>query len=455
MKLFKNTKMDMTSGNLFKKIIIFAFPLMLTNLLQLLYNAADLMVIGQFRSTQAFSAISSTSSLINLCVTLFIGLSAGSNVMMAKALGSKDEDKCKKVLHTSIIVALVAGIIVGILGFFLAKSLLQLMNSPYDVIELATLYLKIYFIGMPFNLLYNFGSAIMRANGDTTRPLIYLFISGLTNVIVNLFLVIVCNMSVDGVAIATILSQAISACLVLSALSKYKEPWHLSLKSLKFDPSIMKGIILIGLPAGIQGILFSISNVLIQSSINSYGSFVMAGNGASSNLEGFVFVVMNSFYHAALSFIGQNVGAKKYSNIKKIYKNVLTYVIIFGFSLGMLIYLFSGSLIKLYSSDPDVIALASARLAIMCISYFICGIMDVTVGTLRGMGYSLVPMITSVIGVCGLRVLWVLLIFSQNRDIGLLYASYPISWIVTGCMLFICFINIYKKKFKSLETSIN
>ena len=451
MRLFKNNKIDMTTGNLFKKMIIFAFPLMLTNLLQLLYNAADLMVIGQFRSTQAFSAISSTASLINLCVTLFIGLSAGSNVMMARALGSKDEDKCQKVLHTSLIVAFIAGIVIGILGFFLARSLLQLMNSPYDVIDMATLYLKIYFIGMPFNLLYNFGSAIMRANGDTTRPLIYLFISGATNVIVNLFLVVVCNMSVEGVAIATILSQAISATLVLSALARYKESWHLSIKSLKFDPSTMKGIILIGLPAGIQGTLFSISNVLIQSSVNSFGSFVMAGNGASNNLEGFVFTVMNSFYHAALSFIGQNIGAKKYKNIKQIYKYSLIYVILFGFTLGSLVYTFNPYLIKLYTSDPDVIALAANRLAIMCVSYFLCGMMDVTVGTLRGMGYSIVPMITSIIGVCGFRVIWVLFIFSQNRNIGLLYASYPISWIFTGIMLICCFLVVYKKKFQPLE----
>lgn len=454
MSLFKNNKIDMTTGNLFKKILIFAFPLMLTNLLQLLYNAADLMVIGQFRSTQAFSAVSSTASLINLCVTLFIGLSAGSNVMMARALGSKDEEKCKKVLHTSLVVAFVAGIVIGILGFFFSKYLLVLMNSPYDVIELATLYLKIYFIGMPFNLLYNFGSAIMRANGDTTRPLVYLFISGAVNVLVNLFLVIVCNMSVEGVAIATILSQAISACLVLSALARYKESWHLSFKSLKFDMNTMKGIVLIGLPAGIQGTLFSISNVLIQSSVNSFGSFVMAGNGASNNLEGFIFTVMNAFYHAALSFIGQNIGAKKYKNIKKIYKYSLIYVITFGFTLGSIIYLASGSLIKLYTSDPDVMALAANRLAIMCLSYFICGMMDVTVGTLRGMGYSIIPMFTSILGVCGLRVFWVLVVFTKDRNIGMLYASYPISWIITGAVLVCCFFAVYKKKYKPLETEI-
>lgn len=450
MALFKNTNIDMTSGNIFKKMFIFALPLMLTNLLQLLYNAADLMVIGQFRSTQAFSAISSTASLINLCVTLFIGLSAGSNVMMAKALGSKDEDKCKKVLHTSLLIGVSAGFVIGILGFIFARNLLELMNSPYDVIDMATLYLKIYFIGMPFNLLYNFGSAIMRANGDTTRPLIYLFIAGGANVIVNLFLVVVCNMSVDGVAIATILSQAISAILVCSALARYKESWHLSFKSLGFDKEAIKGIILIGLPAGIQGTLFSISNVLIQSSVNSFGSFVMAGNGASNNLEGFVFTVMNSFYHAALSFIGQNIGAKKYKNVKKIYKYSLMYVITFGFLIGTIVYLSGGILLKLYTSDHDVLELAMARLAIMCVSYFICGMMDVTVGTLRGMGYSIIPMTTSIIGVCGFRVIWVLFIFSQNRNIGLLYASYPISWICTGSILVLCFLMVYKKKFKPL-----
>jgi putative MATE family efflux protein len=329
------------------------------------------------------------------------------------------------------------------------------MNSPYDVIELATIYLKIYFIGMPFNLLYNFGSAIMRANGDTSRPLIYLFISGAANIIVNLFLVLVCNMSVDGVAIATILSQAVSACLVLSALAKYKEPWHLSLKHLTLDLKTLKGIVMIGLPAGIQGTLFSISNVLIQSSINSFGSFVMAGNGTASNLEGFVFVVMNAFYQAALSFIGQNLGAKKYYNIKKIYKYSIIYVISFSFTLGLLVFSLSPILTRLYSSDPDVIALATNRIAIMCLSYFLCGIMDVTVGTLRGLGHSIIPMITSIIGVCGFRVVWVLFIFSQNRNIGLLYASYPISWIITGVILICCFLVVYKKKFKPLEQNSN
>lgn len=455
MKIFSKTKIDMTEGNLFQKIFSFAFPLMLTSLLQMLYNAADLMVIGQFRSTQAFSAISSTTSLINLCVTLFIGLSAGSNVLMAKALGAKDDTKAKNVLHTSLLVALVSGILIGVLGFIFARSLLEMMNSPYDVIDLATLYLKIYFIGMPFNLLYNFGSAIMRANGDTSRPLIYLFISGASNIIVNLFLVLVCNMSVDGVAIATILSQGISAILVLNALRKYKEPWHFKIKSLKLDNDTLLGIIKIGLPAGIQGTLFSISNVLIQSSVNSFGSFVMAGNGTASNLEGFVFVVMNAFYQATLSFIGQNVGAKKYSNIKKIYKYSLIYEVSFSFTLGLIVFLCSPFLTRIYTSDPDVIHLASARIAIMCLSYFLCGIMDVTVGTLRGLGYSIIPMITSIIGVCGFRVIWVLFIFSVNRNIGLLYASYPISWILTGTILIICFFSLYKKKFKPLEIEEN
>lgn len=450
MKLFGKTKMDMTTGNLFQKIILFAFPLMLTNLLQLLYNAADLVVIGQFRSSQAFSAVSSTTALINLCVTLFIGLSAGSNVMMAKALGAKNDDKCKKVLNTSLLIALIAGIIIGIAGFIFARNFLELMDSPYDVIDMSTLYLKIYFIGMPVNLLYNFGSAIMRANGDTSRPLVYLFISGLANIIVNVFLVVVCGMGVEGVAIATILSQGISAALVISALARYKESWHFSFKSITFDFESMKDIIKIGLPAGIQGTLFSISNVLIQSSVNSFGSFVMAGNGVANNLEGFVFTIMNSFYHAALSFIGQNMGAKKYKNIKKIYKFSLIYVILFGFIVGTLIYLSGGVLAKLYNPDPEVIDLATKRLAIMCMSYFLCGIMDITVGTLRGLGYSIVPMITSIIGVCGFRVFWVLCIFSQNRNIGLLYASYPISWILTEIVLIICFIVIYKKKIKPL-----
>ena len=281
----KRYEMDMTNGNLLKKILLFAFPLMLSSLLQLLYNAFDIIVIGQFRSHTALSAVSSTSSLINLIVTFFIGLSVGANIVMAKCYGSKDPEKAKKTAHTSLIIAFIGGILLSIIGVIFAKEFLILMDSPSDVIDLATVYVRIYFIGMPFNLLYNFGAALLRASGDTKRPLIFLAISGLLNVLSNLFFVVVCNMSTDGVALATILSQLLSAILVLITLFKEKGYCHISFKDLKIDLTSFKEIIKLGLPAGIQGIVFSLSNVIIQSSINSFGSYVMAGNGAAGNTE--------------------------------------------------------------------------------------------------------------------------------------------------------------------------
>lgn len=442
----KRYEIDMTSGNLLKKILLFALPLMLSSLLQLLYNACDIIVIGQFRDHTALSAISSTSSLINLTVTFFIGLSVGTNIVMAKCYGSKDPEKANKVAHTSLIIAFVGGIFLSIIGVIFAKEFLILMDSPSDVIDLATIYVRIYFLGMPFNLLYNFGAALLRASGDTKRPLIFLAISGVLNVVSNLFFVLVCNMSTDGVALATILSQLVSAILVIITLFNEKGYCHISFKYLKIDFSAFKEIIKLGLPAGLQGIIFSLSNVIIQSSINSFGSYVMAGNGAASNIEGFVYVSMNAFYHASLTFTGQNVGAKKYENIKVILKYCLYYVGIFGIGAGLIATLLANPVLSIYSNSPDVIMIGSARLYAICLFYFLCGLMDVMVGTLRGLGHANVPMIISLIGVCGFRLLWVGLVFNLTKNLGLLYLSYPISWIITFFAEFIYFLHCYKKE---------
>lgn len=436
---------DLTSGCIWKKILLFALPLMLSSVLQLLYNACDIVVIGRFRDHTALSAISSTSSLINLITNLFIGLSVGSNIIMAKCYGQNDKDKAQKVVSTSIIISLISGVILAIFGVVFAKQLLLLMGSPSDVINLATIYLQIFFIGMPFNLLYNFGSSILRASGDTKRPLYFLLISGLFNVGANLLFVIVFNMSTDGVALATIISQFISAILILITLLKEKGFCHLSLKELKIDKNVLLEIAKVGLPAGLQGTIFSISNVIIQSSVNFFGSYVMAGNGAAANLEGFIYVCMNAFYQASITFTSQNYGAKKYDNIPKILKYNLYLVVLFGGILGITAYLSSGFLLNIYTTDPDVIKIGTIRMGIICVPYFLCGMMDVVVGSLRGLGKSTTPMIVSLLGVCGLRILWIFTIFRSNMNLGLLYVSYPISWIITFMILIVCFIYLYKK----------
>lgn len=444
----KKYEMDMTNGNLYKKILIFALPLMLSGLLQLLYNACDIIVIGRFRDHTALSAISSTSSLINLIINLFIGLSVGTNIVMAKCYGAKDEIRAKKVAHTAVVISFITGVILAIFGIIFAKQLLLLMGSPSDVIDLATIYIQIFFAGMPFNLLYNFGASLLRASGDTKRPLYFLLISCLFNVGANLLFVLVFNMSTDGVALATIISQIISSVLILITLIKEKGYCHISFKELKIDKEALIDIIKVGLPAGIQGTIFSLSNVLIQSSINFFGSYVMAGNGAASNIEGFVYVCMNAFYNSTLTFISQNLGAKKYHNITKILKYNLYFVVLFGGVLGIGAYLGSGFLLNIYTTDPDVITIGMIRMSLVCVPYFLCGMMDVVVGALRGLGRSTIPMVVSILGVCGLRVLWIFTIFKVNMNLGLLYVSYPISWIITFFILIVCLFYIYQKEIK-------
>ena len=448
-------QIDMTTGAIWKKILFFALPLMASSVLQLLYNAADIIVIGNFRSSVALSAITSTSSLISLIVNLFIGLSVGTNVLVAKYYASKDPENCEKIVHTSILVSIVSGTILGLGGFILARKFLIWMDSPANVIDLATDYLKIYFIGMPANLCFNFGSAILRGVGDTKRPLIYLTISGIINVGANLLFVLAFNMSTDGVAWATIISQYISAILVMSTLMKELEYVHFDFRQMRIDWKSLGLIAKIGLPAGLQGILFSISNVIIQSSVNFFGSYVMAGNGAASNIEGFVYVIMNSFYQAAISFTAQNIGAKKSYNIPRILKYCQYYVVIFGAVFGIGAYLLSPYLLKIYTQDSDVISIGMLRMAILCAPYFLCGMMDVMVGSLRGMGYSTIPMITALLGVCVFRIVWIFTIFRIDMNLGLLYATYPMSWILSGSAHYICFLIIYNKRFKNRDKLVS
>lgn len=441
----RNYEMDMCSGPLLGKIIRYAFPLMLSGVLQLLFNAMDMVVVGRFTGSDALAAVGSTGALINLLINLFVGFSIGTNVLVARYYGAQDAKNLSETVHTSIALSLVSGVILIFIGVFLAKPLLALMGSPDNVLDQAALYMRIYFAGMPVIMLYNFGSAVLRALGDTRRPLYFLVIAGIVNVCLNLFFVIVFHMGVAGVALATVISQGISAVLVTICLIRADGPYRLELKKLAFHKDKVIGMAKVGLPAGLQGALFSISNVLIQSSINSFGSIAMAGNTAAGNIEGFVYTSMNSLYQTNLSFTSQNMGAKKYSRINRIALICCATVTVVGLVMGVGAALGGNVLISIYSSDPEVIAYGVRRLFMVAIPYFICGLMDCMVGSMRGLGYSVLPMIVSLTGACGLRVVWILTIFAANRTMDTLYLSYPISWSVTFLAHLICFVIVRRK----------
>lgn len=433
----------MCNGPIFKKVVLFAFPLMLSGILQLLYNAADIIVVGQFSSSDAMAAVGSTSSLINLLTNVFIGLSIGISVLISKFYGAGQQKDIFETVHTAIGLSLICGILVGILGFIFAGTMLEWMDSPENVLPKATLYMEIYFLGMPAFMVYNFGSAALRAVGDTRRPLYYLTISGIINILLNLLFVIVFNLSVMGVALATIISQYISASLIIWCLVKTDGACRLSLKHIRIHFRKLGAILRIGLPAGIQSSLFSISNVLIQSSVNSFGSTVMAGNTAAASLEGFVYTAMNSMSQASLSFTGQNFGAGQLKRIKRIAGICLASVSVVGLILGMAFYLLGTPLSRIYSPDQAVIDVSLIRLEIICTTYFLCGIMEVLVGLLRGMGQSLLPTTVSLLGACAFRVLWIYTVFAADKTLTTLYISYPISWLLTSFIHLVCFFIVY------------
>lgn len=448
----KSYQVDMTEGSLFKKILFFAVPLILSSTLQLLYNAADIVVVGRYAGSTALAAVGSTGSLINLLVNLFIGLSVGASVVTAQHFGAREPLEVSKTVHTSMLMSIIGGVFIAIVGFFLAKPLLALMDSPADVIDQAALYLKIYFLGMPAAMIYNFGSAILRAVGDTKRPLYYLTIAGIVNVALNLVFVIVFKMGVAGVAIATVISQIISAAFVVLCLMRTHDSTQLYLKQLAIDWQKAKMIIKIGLPAGIQSTFFSISNVLIQSSINSFGSVAMAGNAAAGNIEGFIYVGMNSLSQAALTVASQNVGAKRYDRLGKTFLNCVLIAVVIGMALGAAAYFFGPELLSLYApGDEEVISFGMLRLEIIATTYFTCGIMDVLGSMLRGMGKSFMPMLVTLLGACGLRIVWIMTVFAQNRTLTTLYISYPVSWVVTALVHFVCYIIVKNKLLKRAD----
>lgn len=435
----KSHSIDMCNGSLADKILIFALPLMASSLLQLLFNAADVVVVGRFAGKEALAAVGSNTSLINLLINLFVGLSVGTNVVVSRDLGAGRQDNVSRSVHTAMTLALISGVGMMIFGVVMVRQLLEWTSSPTNVIDLATVYLRIYFLGMPANLVYNFGAAILRAQGDTQRPLYFLTFAGVVNVLLNLVFVIALQMDVAGVALATIIAQYISAALVVRCMIQEQGPLHLDLKRLGLEKRGVLQILQVGLPAGFQGVVFSLSNVVIQSALNSFDDPVLvAGSAAGANIESFVYVTMNAFHQAAISFVGQNYGAAKCDRVDKVAQQCTIYSILFGLVFGNLVYFLGDPLVGLYApGEPDVVLQAMIRLQIICCTYFICGIMEALVGTLRGLGSSVIPMIASIVGACVLRLVWVATVFPVYHTPICLYLSYPVSWIITSLFHFL------------------
>lgn len=445
----KKYEIDMCHGPLLGKILVFSIPLMLSGILQLLFNAADVVVVGRFAGSQSLAAVGSTSSLINLLTNVFIGLSVGSNVLIARYYGAGQEQEVSDTVHTAVLLSVISGVILCVAGIILAAPMLRWMGTPEDVLDKAVLYMRIFFVGMPVMLLYNFGSSILRAIGDTKRPLYYLTAAGIINVVLNLFFVIYLHMDVAGVALATIISEAVSAACIVRCLMKSEGCFELQPAKLKIHRDKLVRIVRIGLPAGMQGAIFSISNVLIQSSVNSFGSIAMAGNTAAANVEGFVYTAMNAMHQTAVSFTSQNLGGRQYERINKVLFQCLGIVTLIGLFMGNGAVLFGKEILGIYSSDAEVIEYGMLRLYVICTTYFLCGVMDVMVGAIRGLGYSVMPMIVSLIGACGLRIVWIMTVFQWERSLFTLYISYPISWAITFSVHVICYI-IVRKHVKKL-----
>lgn len=446
-KSAKSYTMDLCEGSILNKLLLFSLPLIASSVLQLFFNAADVIVVGQFAGDNSLAAVGSNGSIINLLVNVFMGLSVGANVLVARFFAAKQEEELRKTVHTAMTVSVICGVFLAVVGFFAAKQFLIWMQSPAEVIDLAALYLRIYFLGMPANLAYNFGAAILRGVGDTKRPLYYLTFSGVVNVILNLIFVVVFKMDVAGVALATVISQCISAVLVVRCLMKESGAIRLERQYLGVDKDILLRTLQIGLPAGVQGSLFSLSNVVIQSSVNSFGATIVAGNSAAQNVEGFVYVAMNAFSQATVAFVSQNLGAGKYERINRIVVTTMLCVLTIGLVLGNGVYLLGEPVLHLYSDSGDVIAAGVRRLSVICTTYALCGMMDCMVGALRGLGYSVMPMIVSLLGACAFRMAWIFVFFQieQFHTIDTVYFAYPISWTLTLSVHIICFLVVRKK----------
>ncbi|MCR5437397.1 MAG: MATE family efflux transporter [Treponema sp.] len=434
-------QIDMTEGPILGKLLQFSVPLIFSSVLQLFFNVADVAVVGRFAGDESLAAVGSTGSLINLLVNLFMGLSVGTNVVAAHYFGARKKTQVHDTVHTAIVVSFLSGVILTIVGVLGAKVILTFMNAPENVLNLAALYLKIYFGGITATMIYNFGSALLRAKGDTFRPLFILILAGCVNFVLNLIFVICFKLGVAGVASATVISQCISAALVLTILITEKDDFQLKIKQLKINPHIFAKILKIGLPAGFQGIMFSFSNVIIQSSVNKFGAIIIAGNSAAINLESIVYTAMNGFSQGALTFCSQNYGAKKFDRIKKVVWVAQGAIIVIGTFLGLGFLLFGRQLLGIFSKNPEVIDAGMLRMRVILSTYCICGMMDCMANSIRGTGHSLMPVISSLLGACLFRIIWLFTIFRIPlfHTPTVIFLSYPISWILTYVINIICY----------------
>ena len=443
----KSYEIDMCSGPLLSRILLFAIPLICSGVLQLVFNATDIIVVGRFVSSNAMAAVGSTSSLINLLVNFFIGISVGANVLVARFRGANDFDDAQETVQTALITAVAGGFVLIALGILLARPMLVWMATPDEVISQAVLYMRVYLIGMPATMLYNFGAAILRAVGDTRRPLYFLTLAGLVNVAGDLLFVLVLDMGVAGVAVATVISQIISATLIVLCLMRQDGMCNVNLRRMRFHRDKFLRIMQVGLPAGLQSVIFNISNVLIQSSINSFGATVVAGNTAASNIEGFVYTSMNALYQTSLSFTSQNLGARQFGRIDKILVRCLALVFVIVLVLGNGAHLLGQTLLGIYTSETEVIAYCMMRLGVVSVTYCLCGMMDVVAGSVRGLGYSILPMLVSLVGACVFRIIWIFTVFQWQHTLFSLYISYPISWALTICAHLVCYFAVRRRVF--------
>ena len=438
-------EIDMCNGTVLDKLISFSIPLMLSSILQLLFNAVDIVVVGRFSGSRALAAVGSTTALINVFTNLFIGVSLGANVLAARFYATKQEKQMSETVHTAVTFALISGIVMVFVGLFFSKAALLLMDTPSDVIGQSALYMRIYFAGMPFFMLYNYGAAILRAVGDTKRPLFFLIIAGIVNAALNLFLVIVLHLGVAGVAIATVIAQMISCLLVLRCLYRSDGSYQLRFSAMTIKRIYLKQIFQVGIPAGIQSTVINFSNVLLQSSVNSFGSIAMAGYTAANNIFGFLYAAANSITQACMSFTSQNYGAGKWKRMDKVLRNCILLSVVVSLILGGGSYLFGPELLKIYTSDPKVIQCGMEILLYTTVTYFMCGLMDLFPGALRGMGYSAIPMLLSIIGTVGTRIVWIFMIFPRHRSLDVLFISYPASWLITIILQVICYFFVRKR----------
>ena len=435
----------MCNGTIMDKLISFSIPLMLSGILQLMFNAVDIVVVGRFSGSQALAAVGSTTALINVFTNLFIGISLGANVLAARYYAAGKTKEMSETVHTAIALALVSGVAMAVIGVVFARGALEIMGTPDDVIAKSTLYMQIYFCGMPFFMMYNYGAAILRAVGDTKRPLIFLIVSGVINAVLNLFLVIVFHLDVAGVGIATVISQLVSCILVLRCLHHTESSYQLHLAKLRIRSVYLKQIFEVGVPAGIQSTVINFSNVLLQSSVNSFGSIAMAGYTAANNIFGFLYVSVNSVTQACMSFTSQNYGVKKLKRMDRVLIDCMILSVVVTLILGSSVYVFGPELLHIYSDQADVIQYGMEIFSYTTVTYFLCGLMDLFPGALRGMGYSTVPMILSIIGTVGVRIIWIYGLFPSHRSLTFLFLSYPVSWIATIIMQVICFWFVRKK----------